>query len=293
MLATAFEEDTTRMTDAHETQEQLPRPQVGAGSSELQSETTDVDELRSLLARARERLSFYEGFDRIIGENVKRSGELMLETITLREKAEEATREANALRDTLEATLAAERQRHQAMLGELGEALDHLTGQVEIFRLKLSGTMQAISGLLPQGSGSPEKHAPASESDSAVPEAAAAMMETEAGGVPIEPETSTTSGDGPSTTTPAPKTPGTSRARTVDALFHGIPDPATALQLQRYLGDLGTVSSVQAREFADGILRLQVTVSQPLTAADFASWSGSRALQVVREQANVIEIRLT
>ncbi len=45
------------------------------------------------------------------------------------------------------------------------------------------------------------------------------------------------------------------------------------------LGDLGTVSSVQAREFADGILRLQVTVSQPLTAADFASWSGSRALQ--------------
>lgn len=277
------------MTDAHESPDQLPRPQVGAGSSDLQSDTQDVDELRGLLARARERLSFYEGFDRIIGENVKRSGELMLETITLREKADEATREANALRDNLEATLAAERQRHQDMLTELGQALDHLTGQVEMFRLKLAGTVKAISSPAPEPETTPGSGA--DDEPTGMPDVAAATIATEAGGVPVEPEAPESQPDIPATT-PSLSKREENQVRTVDALFHGIPDPATALQLQRYLGDLESVGSVQAREFADGILRLQVAVSQPLTADDFAAWSGTRSLQVVREQSNVIEIRL-
>lgn len=58
----------------------------GVGSSDLATESSDPDELRALLKRARERLSFYEGFDRVIAENIRRSGELMLETLTMREQ---------------------------------------------------------------------------------------------------------------------------------------------------------------------------------------------------------------
>ena len=46
----------------------LPSPVAGAGSADLMTDSNDPEELRSLLERARERLSFYESFDKIIAE---------------------------------------------------------------------------------------------------------------------------------------------------------------------------------------------------------------------------------
>ncbi len=72
----------------------IPIPTVGAGSADLRTSSDDPAELRRLLQLAQERLAFYETFDRIVGENVRRAGELMLERINLQEQARAQAAEA-------------------------------------------------------------------------------------------------------------------------------------------------------------------------------------------------------
>lgn len=250
----------------------IPPPRIGAGSADLVTDSSDTAELRNLLARARERLAFYESFDRIIGENIKRSGELMLETIQLREQADVNAREAAAAKAAFDDRLSAERKRHHDLLDELSSEVDQLHGQLDTFRTKLQATIGAIDVAAPANA------AP-------LPEVQAQAIATESGGVPITPVEST-----PSTAPPAKPVKDT---RTIDALFHGIPDPGTALQLQRHLNEVDAVTSVEAREFAEGILRLQVSASRPLRGTDFQSWQGSRPIRILREQSNVIEATLS
>jgi hypothetical protein len=255
----------------------IPQPRVGAGSSDLATESQDPLVLRDLLARARERLSFYESFDRIIGENIKRSGELMLETIQLREQADANAREAARARAEFDSRLNAERARHKALLGELSGELELLHGQLDTFRAKLQSTIAAIDGTITEAV---EEPPPATaESPQDLPEAEAETIATESGGVPIAPK-------------PTPAAAGGEMTRTIDALFHGIPDPGTAIRLQRHISEVADVSNVEAREFAEGILRLQVTASRALQASDFASWNGPQPLRIIREQPNVIEASL-
>jgi hypothetical protein len=248
----------------------IPQPRVGAGSSDLATDSQDATVLRDLLARARERLSFYESFDRIIGENIKRSGELMLETIQLREQADANAREAARAKAEYDSRLNAERARHKALLAELSTELDQLHGHLDTFRAKLQSTVAAIEGAVPTPTAEPP-----------IPEAETETIATESGGVPISPLPA-----------PTPATPATEATRTIDALFHGIPDPGTAIQLQRHINDVDDVSNVEAREFAEGILRLQVTATRALHASDFATWTGPSPLRILREQPNVIEASL-
>jgi hypothetical protein len=247
----------------------IPQPRVGAGSTDLVTDSQDAAVLRDLLARARERLSFYESFDRIIGENIKRSGELMLETIQLREQAETNAREAAEAKAQFDARLNAERKRHHDLLAALSKDLDQLRGQIDTFHTRLNSTITSIDGLEPAAPAEPA----ATEPVATATEAAAAPAS--------EPE-------------PAPATPPESEepARAIDALFHGIPDAGTALKLQRFIGDIGGINRVEAREFAEGILRLQVTANRPLRSADFSAWSGAKALRITREQPHVIEATL-
>lgn len=249
----------------------IPPPRIGAGSADLVTDSSDSTELRGLLARARERLAFYESFDRIIGENIKRSGELMLETIQLREQADATSREAAAAKAAFDDLLNAERSRHHDLLSELSSDLDHLHDQLETFRAKLQSTIGAIEGVAPAESSSlPDVQVEtiATESDD---EPIAGVESTESPPLPIKQAEDT---------------------RTIDALFHGIPDPGTALQLQRHLNEIDAVTSVEAREFAGGILRLQVSASRPLRDTDFQSWKGSRSIRILREQSHVIEATL-
>ena len=246
----------------------IPQPRVGAGSADLVTESHDANELRDLLVRARERLSFYESFDRIIGENIKRSGELMLETIQLREQADANAKAAAKARAEFDSRLNAERKRHHDLLGGLSTDLDGLQAQLDSFRDKLQSTLSAIDGLDAAPAASP---APA---EVVIQSATVSEVET-----PVE-------------VAPAPPTKTLDTSKTIDALFHGIPDPGTALLLQRHLNAVDSVTNVEAREFAEGILRLQVTSSRPLLASDFAAWSGNRAIRILREQPNVIEATL-
>ncbi len=75
-------------------------------------------------------------------------------------------------------------------------------------------------------------------------------------------------------------------------LVHGVPRAATALSLQRHLAALDHVESVEAREYAEGILRLQVVASPPLRLDDITRWEAAPGLEPLHVLDDVIEVRL-
>ncbi len=75
-------------------------------------------------------------------------------------------------------------------------------------------------------------------------------------------------------------------------LVHGVPRAAAALSLQRHLAGLGHVETVEAREYAEGILRLQVVARGPLGLEDLRRWEGGSNLEAVHVLADVIEVKL-
>jgi hypothetical protein len=75
-------------------------------------------------------------------------------------------------------------------------------------------------------------------------------------------------------------------------LVQGVPRAAAALSLQRHLAALPHVEGVEAREYAEGVLRLQVTSGGPLTLDDLRGWDGGSGLEPVHVQGDVIEVRL-
>ena len=83
-----------------------------------------------------------------------------------------------------------------------------------------------------------------------------------------------------------------SAPRQVMVLVHGVPRAAAALSLQRHLAGLGHVDTVEAREYAEGILRLQVVARGPLGLEDLRRWEGGSNLEPVHVLADVIEVKL-
>jgi hypothetical protein len=94
----------------------------------------------------------------------------------------------------------------------------------------------------------------------------------------------------PAGTAPVAAAEALPRAMTV--LVHGVPRATAALSLQRHLAGLRQVEAVEAREYAEGILRLHVTVRGPLAVDDLRSWEGGAALEPVHVLRDVIEVRL-
>jgi hypothetical protein len=78
----------------------------------------------------------------------------------------------------------------------------------------------------------------------------------------------------------------------IDVIAHGVERAAVAVALQRYLGDLEPVVGVEAREFAEGMLRLRVTAARPLREADFTGWEAGR-IGAQRIETNLVEIALS
>jgi hypothetical protein len=58
----------------------------------------------------------------------------------------------------------------------------------------------------------------------------------------------------------------------MDVLAHGVPSARIAISLQKMLRGLDVVSSVEAREFADGELRLAVTATDTLPVDALSIW---------------------
>lgn len=80
--------------------------------------------------------------------------------------------------------------------------------------------------------------------------------------------------------------------RAITVLVHGVPRAATALSLQRHLAGLDHVAAVEAREYAEGVLRLQVTSTRPLAFDDLVRWEDGQGLEPVHVHTDIIEVRL-
>ena len=75
-------------------------------------------------------------------------------------------------------------------------------------------------------------------------------------------------------------------------LVHGVPRATTALSLKRYLEGLAQVHSVEPREYAEGILRLQVSSDRPVGLDDLRGWPEGNALEPVSVSDDFVEVRL-
>ena len=319
----------------------------------------DVDEQ---LSRALERLRFYESFDRLIQDNIARSGDLLREAADLRERAQREIARAQA---DLDRTVTAREERHRLLLAILLDELAQMRRQNDRLYERiaealadsearrppnaapgdLGGSLDATRAdrppllgtgvLVPGSSPSPTPVTepapdvtpsapdvtPSALDASAVDDRLAQVVAFEAaagtptGGAGEEPsqtedrapawrsldvdDTETAARpaalDGPAElgtgAQEAPEVP-QSGPRPVMVLVHGVPRAAAALSLQRHLAGLEHVETVEAREYAEGVLRLQVMASRPLVLDDLRSWNGGTDLQSVHVQPDVVEVKL-
>ena len=349
--ATASEGRNSPASSASEIHPVLPRPQGGSGSHGISTESSDPEVLRQHLERARERLAFYESFDRIIGENIRRSGELMLETISLREEAQERDRVVAQLEAERNAARAAEHSRYQALLGGLLAEADSALAGLTMLRQKLADalastvattdTSAATFSVNEEGAGPGVTGT--SGAQEVIPDAAAMSDAVEATRDTAHSESETHTGIAEIVTAePAPenttneddlKREGVvdpvvspndasthaavdtsasagmtsegiavateavpiSTPRTIDVLVHGVSRAAVALSLQNYLKAIAGVNAVETREFAEGVLRLNVKTTSPtgLTAGDFAAWTNGDNITTLSEQESVLELSLS
>lgn len=86
--------------------------------------------------------------------------------------------------------------------------------------------------------------------------------------------------------------PGPATPRAVAVVVHGVPSARTALSLQRFVASLPQVSEVAAREFAGGVLRLDVQTREPLHRDQFVDWEDPRRIEPLTERSDVLELAL-
>jgi hypothetical protein len=82
------------------------------------------------------------------------------------------------------------------------------------------------------------------------------------------------------------------RGTSTVVLVHGVPRATTALSLKRYLESLPHVSSVEPREYAEGILRLHVVGERNIQIDELRGWADGRDLQPVHVREDLVEVRL-
>jgi hypothetical protein len=75
-------------------------------------------------------------------------------------------------------------------------------------------------------------------------------------------------------------------------IVHGIHKPAIATGLQRFLLGQPGIAGVEPREFAEGILRLQVRASVPISEDLFTGWSDGEGMTVIQRVPQTVEVIL-
>jgi hypothetical protein len=91
---------------------------------------------------------------------------------------------------------------------------------------------------------------------------------------------------------PEPDEVDTPGPRSMPVLVHGGPRAAAALALQRHLHGLSKVESVEAREYAEGVLRLHVVTGGRLGMEDLRGWEAGAGMEPVTVSADVLEVKL-
>ena len=280
------------------------------------------------LARARERIAFYEGFDRLIQENIARSGDLLRQAA---EQRETAIREVDRARAELDRRRAEQR----ATLTLLAEELLGLQQRVGDLTRRVMATIDDL-GTLPAVPRPIQAEAtvaaePVATEPVSLPALAAAVdfsdddaPAAEPIDVPAPSPVEATDGTAPPAAeravpapTPAPAAPASGAepeaappeaattvapdatgladretTRSIAVVVHGVPRAAAALALQRHLHGLPHVAAVEAREYAAGVLRLQVTARAPLALEDLRGWDGGADLEPVNVLLDVVEVKL-
>lgn len=78
-------------------------------------------------------------------------------------------------------------------------------------------------------------------------------------------------------------------SRDLDLIVHGVADAGSALSLQRDLQELVGVQAATPREYAEGILRLRLTVAGGTNLATLAGPDSGVGLEVLHQAPGVIE----
>jgi hypothetical protein len=242
-------------------------------------------QIESDLDRARERLSFYEQFDEIIRQNIASSSALL--------------REASARFDS---DFTEERRKYRALLSDILDDLTALQTQSERLARRVGDALDELENILPApgesaGAGTTSLNAEAPAEAAAVvsgaptarrkPERAraaesAAVTDAEAPPVPLAPVAAP----------PVVAMPPTGEPASTTVLVHGVPRASAALALKSYIEKLDFVTAVEPREFAAGLLRLQVDGSRPLSAGDLSGWSMSDRIELKNDGNGLLELNL-
>ncbi len=227
--------------------------------------------------RLRERLKFYESFDRVIQDNVAQSAEMLREAMDLRERA--AAELAQAQTETA-ARRGHDLHQQRSLLSALLDDVIQLQGQAERLARRVADALDEIESDMPSGPFRPLTTVlPVEDTPSPVGQP---DHQTETAANQEDLRTESADED---TATEADPTP-------VVVLVHGVPRAATAKSLQRYLAGLESVTAVDPREFTGGELRLQVATTRPIQMTDLQNWADGRTIEPIHERADLIEVRL-
>ena len=274
----------------------------------------DAD-LAARLAEARERLAFYESFDTLIQENVRRSGELLRQVAA---EQEQADRKMRAMQAQVDQRLAEQR----ATLEDLASSLAGLQTSLESIALRINDSLSGlppVTGLAQPGTlpaTSPES-APARLDDRGAEQAGQTMVLPPEEPAPVYPAmgladagaAAVTRGDAapgalemerPAMTAAnqqsgsvgsAPAIVPPTTPNKIDLIVHGVPNAATALSLQRHIQGLRKVDSVEVREYVSGVLRFQI-IATSFGADDLKGWPGGGGLELITNREHVLELKL-
>lgn len=190
----------------------------------------DPASLAQQIRALQERLAFYEGFDRLIQDNVAHARELFRLAAAEREEAAAAASRAAAKSQEREVALKRELEAIAAEAEGLATAVDRLRQRI-----------------------------------------AQALAESPNG---------------------ASLSPSIVSLRTMAVVIHGVPSAQTALSLRRFITSLPHVLAVSTREFAGGVLHLEVSSREPLRMAQFAVWDDVSGFEPLTERPEVIEFAL-
>lgn len=297
---------------AGSTEEQVQDGQIAHLVQEIDQagRSGDAATLQELLGRARDRLAFYQGFDRVIADNVRRSGELMLESLSLKEQiAAEHGQVGARERASLLAQVTSLQEQFDSVSAQLASAvsaLASLRATLDPHAPPTSDRGAASQGAEPvddvadapagQDSnvapveGAPVFHDTAMDTSEAVtaepvvlPAGVATVLTDGIEAAPTESE--------PDEDDPSPDAEGWAESRVIEIIAHDVAKAATALALQKHLRALPQVEQVDTREFASGVLRLQVIATAPISEASVLAWDGGSSLDVAVLQEQVIELR--
>lgn len=252
-----------------------------ASESKSQVET-DLD-------RARERLSFYEQFDEIIKQNIASSSALL--------------KEASARFDS---DFAEERGKYRAVLSDILDELTVLQAHSERLARRVNDALDELEiSSLDEGEPVTGSIAPGIVAE-APPEAAAVVNAAVASTRKRPARTKPAAAPEPAApqprvapesaviprVAPAVELPPTGPTSTT-LLVHGVPRASAALGLKSYIEHLDFVDSVEPREFAAGLLRLQVEGNRPLTLGDLSGWNMGDRIELKTASNDLLEFGLT